>query len=369
MLSAGVRVYVAAIPATPSARATSFLGGFAGLDPIFGAIVLFIILSLIYTYVGGVKAVNIWTDAAPNLPCSSSVAFSPSFTFPSLLDGGWSEMFRLAKTEDKLHWLNVAVTARSLLENPINIWMGVIGGTFMVLSSHGAEQLIVQRVLACKTVTDGRRALTLSAVAIFPLFLIFLLVGVALWTFYQSHPLQLPVPVVKPGSGLHANDFIFPIFILTETPHLLRGLLIVAILAAAMSSVSSALTALSSVSTMDFVKKWLPERSEDFFLRLSKGLTIGWACRARACGLRQPPCRICLDNSFHPSRLDQRRPPRRLVPCRLLEERLRPRRHLRNGRLLSRHVVDQPINSGQFAHRRPTDRLRRFPGTLSSAAR
>jgi Na+/proline symporter len=87
----------------------------------------------------------------------------------------------------------------------------------------------------------------------------------------------LPIPVVRPGSGIHANDFIFPIFILTETPHLLRGLLIVAILAAAMSSVSSALTALASVSTMDFVKKMLPERSEGFFLRVSKAATIFWA--------------------------------------------------------------------------------------------
>src|SRR2546422_5061402 len=51
---------------------------------------------------------------------------------------------------------------RSLLEDPINIWMGVIGGTVMVMSSHGAEQLIVQRVLACKTVADGRKALVLD---------------------------------------------------------------------------------------------------------------------------------------------------------------------------------------------------------------
>src|SRR3989449_8394051 len=107
---------------------------------------------------------------------------------------------------------------RSLLEDPINIWMGVIGGTVMVMSSHGAEQLIVQRVLACKSVADGRKALVLSAVVIFPLFLIFLLVGAMLWVFYQNHPFQIPLPESRPG--IKAQDFVFPIFMVTEVPHL-----------------------------------------------------------------------------------------------------------------------------------------------------
>ena len=113
----------------------------------------------------------------------------------------------------KLHWLNSAFT----LGAPINIWMGVIGGTVMVMSSHGAEQLIVQRVLACKNVRDGRKALALSAVIIFPLFLIFLLVGAMLWVFYQSHPFQIPLPEPRPGSGIKANDFVFPIFMVTKS--------------------------------------------------------------------------------------------------------------------------------------------------------
>jgi SSS family solute:Na+ symporter len=147
-----------------------------------------------------------------------------------------------------------------------------------VLSSHGAEQLIVQRVLACKTVTDGRKALALSAVVIFPLFFIFLLVGVMLWVYYQQTPMAIPIPEIKPGSGIKANDYIYPIFMMTAVPHLLKGFLIVAILSAAMSSVSSALTSLASVSTMDFVKPLSRKvRSEEFFLKFSKGSTVAWA--------------------------------------------------------------------------------------------
>jgi solute:Na+ symporter, SSS family len=125
-------------------------------------------------------------------------------------------------------------------------------------------------------VRDGRRALILSAVVILPLFLIFLLVGVMLWVYYQKFPLAIPVPEIRPGSGIKANDFIFPIFMLTGVPHVLKGLLIVAILAAAMSSVSSALTSLASVSTMDFARKWLPDKPDDFFLRFSKISTALW---------------------------------------------------------------------------------------------
>src|SRR5207245_976566 len=144
-------------------------------------------------------------------------------------------------------------------------------------STHGAEQLIVQRVLACRNVADGRKALVLSAVFVLPLFLIFLFVGALLWAFYQNHPFQIPLPEVKKGSGIGANDFIFPIFMMTEVPHVLRGFLIVAILSAAMSSVSSALTSLASVSTMDFVTHLLPKKSESFFLRFSKISTVAWA--------------------------------------------------------------------------------------------
>ena len=116
----------------------------------------------------------------------------------------------------------------------------------------------------------------MSAVIIFPLFLIFLLVGAMLWVFYQSHPFKIDVTESQPG--IKSNDFIFPIFIMSEVPHVLKGFLIVAILSAAMSSVSSALTSLASVSTMDFVKAMSKKaRSEEFYLRFSRYSTVFWA--------------------------------------------------------------------------------------------
>ncbi len=277
-LAAGVRVYVASIPV--KLMLGDKLLGFGTGDPILGSILLFVILSLLYTYIGGVKAV-IWTDAVQFGLFLLGGVFA-LFYIPSLVEGGASAVLAKASEAGKLHWLNVTPPPgtpflKFLLDKPFNLWMGIIGGTVLVMSSHGAEQLIVQRVLACKSVADGRKALMLSAVVIFPLFVIFLFTGAMLWVFYQSHPFQIPLPETKPGSGISANDFIFPIFMMTEVPHVLKGFLIVAILSAAMSSVSSALTSLASVSTMDFVKHVMPQRSEAFFLKFSKYSTVAWA--------------------------------------------------------------------------------------------
>jgi SSS family transporter len=269
-MAAGVRVYVACIPIRLMlGQQICSLGGL--VDPILGAILIFVGLSLLYTYIGGVKAV-IWTDAVQFGLFLAGGLFA-LFYIPTLVDGGWSVALAKAAAAGKTEWLNTHFTFSA----PFNIWMGVIGGTVMVMSSHGAEQLIVQRVLACGTVSDGRKALSLSAVLVFPLFLIFLMVGVMLWVFYQGtgHPFQIPLPEARPG--IKSNDFIFPIFMMTEVPHILKGFLIVAILSAAMSSISSAITSLASVSTMDFIKQLMKGRDEEFFLRFSKYSTVFWA--------------------------------------------------------------------------------------------
>ncbi len=262
-LAAGVRVYVTCIP-------VQLIFGLRE-EQILWAILLFVGLSLIYTYLGGVKAV-IWTDAVQFGLFVLGGAFT-LFWVPHLLEGGWREAWHAAAAGGKLEWFN----GRFSWSAPFNIWMGVVGATFQVLSSHGADQLIVQRVLTCGGVREGRKALLLSAVIIFPLMLMFLGVGVMLWVYYQAHP-GFPIPVPEARPGFPKDDYVFPIFIITALPPVLRGLLIVAILSAAMSSVSAALAALASVSTMDFVKPLLRrERDAQWFLRFSRGSTLFWA--------------------------------------------------------------------------------------------
>jgi len=258
----GFRVHVACIP-------IQLMFGIK----IIPAIALFVFLSLLYTYFGGVKAV-IWTDAVQFLLFMAGGIFTLLY-IPQQFDGGSAEVFSRAAHDGKLVWLNTKFSWALASDGGFNLWMGVIGGTVMVMSSHGAEQLIVQRVLACKTVADGRKALVLSAVIILPLFLVFLLVGAMLWVYYRQLPMAIPIP--EPRPGVKPNDYVYPIFMLTAVPNILKGFLIVAILSAAMSSASSALTSLASVSTMDFLKELGgKERAEEFYLRFSRYSTALW---------------------------------------------------------------------------------------------
>ena len=265
-LAAGVRVYVTCIPLQLMLGTDQWVRGSDGILP---AILLFVGLSLIYTYAGGIKAV-VWTDAVQFFLFMAGGVFTLLY-IPQLFDGGFQEVLSKADKGGKLDWLNVQFS----LAMPYNLWMGIIGGTVHVLSSHGADQLLVQRVLTCKSVADGRKALLLSAVIIFPLFVIFLLTGAMLWVYYQQFPLAIPIP--ETTAGMSKNDYIYPIFMLTAVPPVLKGFLIVAILSAAMSSVSSALSALASVSTMDLMRGLSrAERSEKDSLTRSKYATAGW---------------------------------------------------------------------------------------------
>src|SRR5438128_3740693 len=141
-LAAGVRVYVASIPV--KLMLGDKLLGFGTGDPILGAILLFVVLSLLYTYVGGVKAV-IWTDAV-QFGLLLLGGFFALFYISRLVECCAAAVFAQAAAAGKLHWLNMAPPAgtslvKFLLSAPFNIWMGIVGGTVMVMSSHGAEQL------------------------------------------------------------------------------------------------------------------------------------------------------------------------------------------------------------------------------------
>jgi SSS family solute:Na+ symporter len=149
---------------------------------------------------------------------------------------------------------------------PYTLWAGIIGGAFLTTASHGTDQLIVQRLLAAKNQRQSAMALLSSGVAVFFQFGLFLFVGVMLFAYYRV-----------PSSTFGRADRIYPTFIVSHMPHGISGLLIAAILAAAMSNLSAALNSLSSSSIMDFYLRFLPTASEGTRLRLARLATVGWA--------------------------------------------------------------------------------------------
>jgi SSS family transporter len=198
-------------------------------------------LTLLYTFEGGMAAV-IWTDVVQMALYVAGTLIAVA-TLGSHVPGGWKHIAAAAAPLGKFHIFNFAFN----LTTTYTFWAGVLGGTFLTMASHGTDQLMVQRMLAARNLRESRLALLSSGVVIFFQFTLFLLIGVGLFVFYGLHP-QL----------FKSNDYIFPTFIVQQMPRGIAGLLIAAILAAAMSNLSAALNSLSSTTVVDF---WLPWRS------------------------------------------------------------------------------------------------------------
>jgi SSS family transporter len=217
-------------------------------------------LTLIYTFEGGLAAV-IWTDVIQTAIYVGGTLVG-LVTIAHLVPGGWSAIHSAALAAGKLHVFDF----RPNFWVPYTFWAGVIGGTFFTTASHGTDQLIVQRLLAARGQRQSATALLASGVAILFQFALFLTIGVMLWSFYR-----------QPSSVFGRPDRIYPTFIVTHLPHGISGLLIAAILAAAMSNLSAALNSLSSSAIMDFYVRLQPQSDEKTRMRLSRVATFFWA--------------------------------------------------------------------------------------------
>jgi solute:Na+ symporter, SSS family len=217
-------------------------------------------LTLIYTFEGGLAAV-IWTDVVQTGIYVGGTLVGLA-TILHLVPGGWSAIHAAAASAGKLQVFDF----RANIWLPYTFWAGVIGGTAFITASHGTDQLIVQRLLAARGQKQSAAALLSSGVAILFQFTLFLIVGVMLWAYYRV-----------PSAIFGKPDRIYPTFIVSQMPHGISGLLIAAILAAAMSNLSAALNSLSSSTIMDFVLRLRPQTDERTRMRLSRLATFCWA--------------------------------------------------------------------------------------------
>src|SRR5256885_15354410 len=217
-------------------------------------------LTLIYTFEGGLAAV-IWTDVVQTFIYVAGTLVGV-FTFLHVVPGGWSTVHTMAESAGKLRIFDFSPD----FWKPYTFWAGLIGGAFLTTASHGTDQLIVQRLLAARTQRQSVTALLSSGLAILFQFALFLLVGVMLFAFYHV-----------PSTTFGKADRIYPQFIVSHMPHGISGLLIAAILAAAMSKLSAALNSLSSSSGFDFYLRHSPSTDERRRLQISRIATVGWA--------------------------------------------------------------------------------------------
>src|SRR5262245_9959975 len=238
VLASGVRLFATAIP----------VHLITGLD-YMPCILLIGSFTMIYTYLGGLKAVVAMDVVQMFIYLGGAVA--SMILILHHLPSGWADVVHYA-TKDGLdkfqvvnsHWGGDLL---QFLSEPYTLAGGLIGGTFLTMASHGTDQLLVQRLLGCRSKWDSQRALMLDATLIVLQFAFFLLLGLCLFAFYHGVPYE--------RLGLNSSDEIFPKFIVENLPSGIAGLVVAGVLASAMGTLSSSISSLASSTYLDLFKR------------------------------------------------------------------------------------------------------------------
>lgn len=215
--------------------------------------------TVLYTYHGGMRAV-VWTDVVQTGVYLLG-GVSAMWLLGNGVEGGWRAILSGADAQGKLQLIDTYTG----IDRPHTLWAGLIGGAFLSMASHGADQIIVQRLMASGSLADARKSLIGSGLVVLAQFGMFLLIGTGLFAFYEGETFARP-------------DAIFPRFIVEVMPPGLTGLVIAAILAAAMSTVSGALNSLAAATLHDLYLPLTGKKPEDpGVLRIGKAFTLLWA--------------------------------------------------------------------------------------------
>jgi len=224
------------------------------------AILLVTGVTLSYTMRGGLRAV-IWNDAVQLVVYAGGAGLAAWFLLRDL-PGGWPAASGILAAAGKLRVFDFGWD----WSRPYTFYAGLVGGAVLTMATHGTDQMFVQRILACRSARDARKAVVASGLIVFAQMVLFLFIGSLLFAFYEAFP---------PASPFASADQVFARFIATEMPPGLGGLVIAAVFAAAMSTLSSSMSSLASASTFDFRRARGP--SGDGALRRSRTLTAAWA--------------------------------------------------------------------------------------------
>ena len=228
------------------------------------------IFTILYTLIGGIEAV-IWTDVLQGciligggLVCVGVLLFGQS--------GGPSEVFSMAISEHKMSLgsMNFDFTKLTFIVMALN-------GIFWSIQKYGTDQVVVQRFLVAKSDKQAVRAVIFGAFLCIPVWLIFMFIGTGLWAYYRITQLNLPADIKA--------EEVFPLFIMTQLPPGITGLILAALTSAAMSSLDSDLNCLAAIGVEDYYKRFKPRCTDRECLSMGRItvcisglLAIGVAC-------------------------------------------------------------------------------------------
>lgn len=250
-LADGLRLFLSAL----------VLQEMAGID-LPWAVLLLGVTTIAYTFYGGMRAV-LWTDLV-QLAVYLGGALVAFRVLLQRLPDGWGQLVSVGGAAGKLEFLELGWD----LSEPYGLWAGLIGGAVLSLGTHGVDQMMVQRYLCARSLRDARRALAWSGFVVLAQFALFLLIGVGLYVFYQVYP---------PAAEFERTDRVFAFFIVREMPAGLVGVLLGAVFAAAMSTLSSSLNSCATAAVKDLYQPLSrKELSAQQQLRATRLLTVAF---------------------------------------------------------------------------------------------
>ncbi|MCU0342418.1 MAG: sodium:solute symporter [Ignavibacterium sp.] len=248
----GVRLFATAIP----------LYLMLDISPML-AIVIMAMVALLYTFTGGLKGV-IWVDAIQMFIYIGGAILAVIYLIKGI-PGNISEMISSTEIFSKLSVFNLGFDQgfAGFFSQPYTLLSGLIGGAFLSMSSHGTDQLIVQRLLAAKNLIESKKAIITTGIIIIFQFALFLLIGFLLYLYFGDLDMK--------------SDEVFPKFIIEVLPSGVRGIIIAGLFAAALSTLAGSITSLSSSVIMDLYIPFQKTIDEQKNLLLSKLFTVFWA--------------------------------------------------------------------------------------------
>jgi SSS family solute:Na+ symporter len=218
------------------------------------------VTTIVYTFAGGMKAV-IWTDVI-QFAVYVAGAVVALVVLVDRLPGGLPRLLAEGAAAGKFRWIDTSLS----LASPYTLWAGVIGGMFLTLGTHGADQMMVQRYLCARSRREAARALLASGLVVFVQFAFFLAIGVGLFVFYGVFP---------PAQPFDRPDRVFVRFIVDQLPTGVVGLVAGAVFAAAMSTLSSSLNSSATAVVTDFLRpRSRGATSAGQLLRVTRGSTL-----------------------------------------------------------------------------------------------
>jgi SSS family transporter len=247
----GLRLYLTAL----------LLQQFTGWDGYASALAIGAV-TMLYTYLGGMQAV-IWTDLIQMVVYLLGAVVAGVYILQRM-PGGVSGYATAGEEAHKFIWLNLSADPTERY----TLWAGLIGGAFFTMASHGADQMMVQRYLCCRSLGQARLALVLSGVVVLLQFLLFLLIGTGLYALYRAD--------ILPVGATTRDDEVFGLFIVRFLPHGVIGVVVAGVLAAGMATLASSLNSAANAFVTDFYRPLRPGRTEGHYLALSRLMTLVW---------------------------------------------------------------------------------------------